>query len=359
MRRASALLCTVTVLILARCTNSATSPPGSSPAVSRTSPIGTPQVVADHLDTPWGVTFLPDGDALVGERNSGRILRVDPSGTTTVVTTIRVSADGESGLLGLARSPDFAHDHLVFAYYTSGTDNRLVRFTLTGTRAGALDPILTGVPRGAIHDGGRIAFGPEGMLYIGTGETGDSALAQQRDSLAGKILRIRPDGSVPPDNPFPGSPVWTLGHRNVQGLAWDVAGRMFSTEFGPDRADEINRIRPGKNYGWPEVVGTGGADSGFVDPLVTFPTGQNSASGLAITDGALWTAALRGERLWRIPERADGSLGTPQPLLVGRYGRLRTVVLAPNGDLWVTTSNRDGRGDPSKSDDRILRIPIN
>lgn len=354
----------VTVLVAAGCTSSAQQPvhpttarqPGVTPGAA--SPIGTPEVLVDHLDTPWGVAFLPGGDALVGERDSGRILRVSPTGSPRTVTSIDVSARGESGLLGLAVSPHFGRDHFVYAYYTSARDNRLVRFTLHGTTAGPLRPLLTGVPEGAIHDGGRIAFGPDGMLYIGTGETGDDALAQDRGSLAGKILRIRPDGSVPADNPFPGSPVWTLGHRNVQGLAWDADGRMFATEFGPDRADEINRIRPGQNYGWPDVVGTGGTADGYTDPLISFPTEQNSASGLAITAGALWTGALRGERLWRIPERADGSLGTPQPLLVGRYGRLRTVVVAPDGALWVTTSNTDGRGQPSAADDLVLRITV-
>lgn len=328
-------------------------PSGPSPG----SPIGQPRVIAHNLDTPWGVVFLPGGDALVGQRNSGRIVRLTSSGAITTLTTIHVVASGESGLLGLARSPSYQIDHLVYAYYTSSDDNRVVRFTVVGTHAGAIEPVLTGIPKGSIHDGGRIAFGPDGMLYVGTGETGNDQLAQDRNSLGGKILRVRPDGSVPGDNPFAHSPVWTLGHRNVQGLAWDSHRRMFAAEFGPDRDDEINRITAGRNYGWPIVTGRP-HDPRFVDALITFPPDQNSASGLAITAGALWTGALAGTRLWRIPENADGTLGHPRALLVGRYGRLRTVVVAPDGALWVTTSNRDGRGDPSSSDDRILRIPL-
>ncbi|MGV0799970.1 PQQ-dependent sugar dehydrogenase, partial [Mycolicibacterium elephantis] len=174
-------------------------------------------------------------------------------------------------------------------------------------------------------------------------------------SLGGKILRINLDGSVPPDNPDPGSPVWSLGHRNIQGLAWDGAGRMWATEYGANRLDELNLIEPGGNYGWPMVEGRGGAD-GLIDPVIQWGVDEASPSGLAFWGGALWVAALRGQRLFRIPVGADGALGSPEALFVGQFGRLRTVVAAPDGALWFTTSNRDGRGSPRDGDDRILQF---
>jgi glucose/arabinose dehydrogenase len=262
------------------------------------------------------------------------------------------TAAGEGGLLGLAVSPTYARDRLLYAYYTSASDNRVVRFRLGGPE----EPVLTGLERGFIHDGGRIAFGPDGMLYVGTGDAGDGTNAQARTSLNGKILRLRPDGSVPPDNPFPDSPVWSLGHRNVQGLAWDRAGRLWATEFGQNAFDEVNLIRPGRNYGWPEVEGRGDTDGGrLTNPLVTWSTAEASPAGAAIARGALYVGALRGERVWRVPLRGERA-GRPQELLGDRYGRLRTVVTAPDGALWVTTSNRDGRGSPRDGDDRILRV---
>jgi glucose/arabinose dehydrogenase len=259
---------------------------------------------------------------------------------------------GEGGLLGLAVSPAYARDQLVYAYLTSAQDNRVVRFRLGTTP----QPILTGLDRNAIHDGGRIAFGPDGMLYVGTGDAGNSAVAQDPESLNGKILRLRPDGGVPPDNPFRGSPVWSVGHRNVQGLAWDGDRRLWQTELGQDAVDEINLIRPGGNYGWPRVEGEGDtADGRFTNPLVTWTPAEASPSGAAVAGGALYVGALRGQRLWRVP--LDGAeTGEPEALLDGRYGRLRTVVRAPDGALWVTTSNRDGRGTPAAEDDRIIRV---
>jgi glucose/arabinose dehydrogenase len=311
--------------------------------------------VARDLQVPWGVAFLPGGDALVSERTTGRILRLPAAGgrPREVRRLARVDTGaGEGGLLGLAVSPAYARDGLVYAYYTSATDNRIVRFRLGGPER----PVLTGLERAFIHDGGRIAFGPDGMLYVGTGDAGDGTNAQDRESLNGKILRLRPDGSVPPDNPFPDSPVWSLGHRNVQGLAWDRGGRLWATEFGENAFDEVNLIRPGRNYGWPAVEGRGDTAGGrFTNPLVTWTTDEASPAGAAIAGRALYVGALRGERVWRIPLRGDRT-GRPEDLLGGRYGRLRTVVTAPDGALWVTTSNRDGRGSPRDGDDRILRL---
>ncbi|HEV3495684.1 MAG TPA: PQQ-dependent sugar dehydrogenase [Actinomycetes bacterium] len=326
--------------------------PGGEPGIG--AGFGEAEVVASGLEAPWGLAFLPDGDALVSERDSGRILRVGPGAEAAEVGTVPgVVAGGEGGLLGLAVSPDFERDQLVYAYFSARSDNRIVRFRLGG---GQVEVLVDGIPRAGIHNGGRIAFGPDGMLYAGTGDAGERGNAQDPGSLGGKILRVRPDGSVPADNPDPGSPVWTLGHRNVQGLAWDGQGRLFATEFGQTRVDEINRIEKGANYGWPEVEGSGG-ESRFRDPLVTWPTSQASPSGAAIAGDTLYVAALRGTRLWTVPLDGAGGTGEPAALLTDTYGRLRHVAVAADGALWVLTSNRDGRGDPAETDDRVLRFP--
>jgi glucose/arabinose dehydrogenase len=338
-------------------TTQTTSPPTTAggSAEGTTPASGSVRVIARGLQVPWGLVFLPGGDALVSERTTGRILRVPAAGGEAREVMRLAGVDtqaGEGGLLGLAVSPDYGQDGLVYAYYTSADDNRIVRFRLGGTPR----PVLTGLQRGLIHDGGRIAFGPDGMLYVGTGDAGNGAVAQDPESLNGKILRLRPDGGVPDDNPFPTSPVWSVGHRNVQGLAWDAQGRLWETELGENDSDEINLIRPRRNYGWPEVEGRGDTAGGrYTNPVLTWPTSEASPSGAAIAGGALYVGALRGERLWRVPlEGARG--GDPQALLEGRYGRLRTVTVAPDGGLWVTTSNRDGRGSPAEDDDRILRV---
>jgi glucose/arabinose dehydrogenase len=237
---------------------------------------------------------------------------------------------------------------------TTASDNRIVRFRLRGK----LQPIVTGIQAAPIHDGGRIAFGPDGMLYAGVGDAGNTANAQDMGSQNGKILRMNPDGSVPGDNPFPGSRVWSLGHRNVQGLAWDEHGRMWASEFGQNTFDEVNLIRKGHNYGWPNVEGRGSTDGGrYTNPKLTWRTSDSSPSGAAVVGNRLYVAALQGNCVWRIPIKGS-KLGKPRKLVAGRYGRLRTVVRTPGGKrLWIATSNRDGRGSPAPSDDRIIRIP--
>ena len=321
---------------------------GSQPAV-----VGT---VATGLEVPWGLAFLPNGDAVVTERDSARVLLI--SGTDheiTQVGTIGAAApQGEGGLLGVAVSPAYAKDHTLYFYLSGPDDNRIVRAKLEGAELGPVDPVLTGIPLGPIHDGGRLAFGPDGMLYASTGETGDSRLAQDRNSLGGKILRLTPDGGPAPGNPF-GTAVYSFGHRNVQGLAFD-GDQLWASEFGQNAYDELNKIEPGANYGWPVHEGTGGAAEGYTDPQATWATDVASPSGLAYADGALWMAALRGNRLWRIPLDSEGEADQPEAYFVGEYGRMRTVVTAPDGNLWVTTSNRDGRGDPNPSDDQILVV---
>ncbi len=317
------------------------------------------EIIAAGLEIPWAVAFLPDGTALVTERGSGRILSVNapapestdnPVEATALAEVARIDdvrPAGEGGLLGIAVSPEYETDGWVYVYYTGESDNRIVRFTL----GGAPQPILTGIPKAGNHNGGRIAFGPDGMLYVGTGDAGIRDASQDPASLAGKILRMTPDGDPAPGNPFPDSVVYSIGHRNVQGLAWDAGGQLYAAEFGQNHYDELNRIEAGRNYGWPVVEGTGN-DPAYVDPIATWSTSDASPSGLAILDGRAYLACLRGAKLYRIG--LDGA--DAQQLLSREYGRLRSATVAPDGTLWVTTSNRDGRGNPASDDDRILRL---
>ena len=326
---------------------SATAAPAPTPA-----PTG-PRVLASGLEAPWGLAFLPGGDALVSERDSTRIVRVPAAGgdPVEVARVDETRPGGEGGLLGLAVSPTFATDGQVFAYLTGEDDNRIVRFSLTGDQTRTT--VLDGIPKGRIHNGGRLAFGPDGMLYAGTGDTGETAFAQDPDSLGGKVLRMTPAGA-----PAPGatSVVFSGGHRNVQGLAFDDAGRLYATEFGQDRFDEVNQVVEGDNGGWPEVEGAGDGGGRFAAPIVTWETSESSPSGAAVAGDFLYVAALRGQRLWQVPLDGQGGAGEPVALLDGDYGRIRTVATAPDGSLWVLTSNRDGRGDPADDDDRLLRV---
>jgi glucose/arabinose dehydrogenase len=289
------------------------------------------------------------------------VLRLSRGGgsITPLVTLPGVNTGGtaEGGLLGLAVSPDYATDGLLFAYFTTDSDNRIVSFTAAGGAA-SVTPVLKGLRQGNIHNGGRIGFGPDGKLYAGVGETGERGLAQDLSSNNGKILRINKDGSVPSDNPFPGSPVWSYGHRNVQGLAWDSSGRLWSSEFGQDRFDEVNLIEKGKNYGWPNVEGFGDTDGGkYTNPKVTWPTDEASPSGSAIVGDTLYIGALHGRAVLQVT--LNGTTATKQnPLFAGRFGRIRTTAAAPDGSLWFTTSNRDGRGDPRDGDDHIFRLQL-
>ncbi|MGV1008277.1 MAG: PQQ-dependent sugar dehydrogenase [Dermatophilaceae bacterium] len=310
--------------------------------------------VVSGLSVPWSVAVLPMGGFLVSERDTARILRIDADGHQTDLGQVPdVAPAGEGGLLGLAVRP--AEPTVVYAYATSPRDNRVLAIPLNGNALGAPRTVLTGIPKGSIHNGGRIAFGPDGYLYIGTGEAGNRPAAQDRGSLGGKILRVTTDGVPAPGNPFDGSPVWSLGHRNVQGFDWDSAGRMWASEFGQDTWDELNLIRPGSNYGWPLVEGRAGR-AGYVDPVAQWKPADASPSGLTIgPDGAVYLAALRGQSLWRVLVRADGTAQDPQRLLEGRYGRLRDVLIGIDGRLWVVTSNTF-RGTPRAGDDRIISL---
>jgi glucose/arabinose dehydrogenase len=272
-----------------------------------------------------------------------------------VGTVPGVVPGGEGGLLGIAVPEGEAS--VVYAYFTAADDNRIVRLPLGGG-AGSLtlgegEEVLTGIPKSTTHNGGRIAFGPDGMLYATVGDAQRVDAAQDPASLSGKILRMTPDGAAPDDNPMPGSLVYSMGHRNPQGIAWDPEGGLWAAEFGQSTWDELNRIEPGANYGWPIVEGEGGDDR-FVDPVAQWATDDASPSGIAIVGGTGFIANLRGERLWAVD--VDG--GEPRPSFVGELGRLRDAVAAPDGSLWMLTNNTDGRGAPREGDDRLVRIAL-
>ncbi|MBK0374220.1 PQQ-dependent sugar dehydrogenase [Streptomyces sp. RB110-1] len=353
-------------------TASGSSAPPASPSRSAEPPPakGSAEVVStltEKLKSPWGLAALPGGDLLVSSRDEGTVHRIDgESGKQTLLGSVPgVSASGEGGLLGLAVSSTFGADPLVYAYFTTASDNRIVRMSYdekrpAGRQLGAPDTVLRGIPKGSVHNGGRIAFGPDKMLYAGTGETGDTGLAQDKESLAGKILRMTPDGEPVHGNPEADSVVYSYGHRNVQGLAWDKDKRLWAAEFGQDTWDELNLIEPGGNYGWPEVEGKKG-EAGFIDPVAQWKTSEASPSGIAYAKGSIWMAGLRGERLWRIPLSGDSAkepYAEPQAFLEEEHGRLRTVVSAGSDRLWLVTSNTDGRGTPKSGDDRVLRVEV-
>ncbi len=331
------------------------------------------ETFVDNLDTPWSLVFLPDGRGLVSER-PGRIRLID-HGHALPLTQIESVQSGEGGLLGLAVHPRFPAVPYIYAMHTvrdgNGTTNRIIRLVFDGQTARFDRVILSGIPGGHVHNGGRIAFGPDGYLYIGTGETFRADLAQDMRSLGGKVLRITDEGQIPGDNPFPGSPIYTLGNRNVEGLAWDPAtGQLFESEHGPSGElgvhawDEINVIRAGGNYGWPRVVGAAHKPE-YVDPIVAWPGSSVPPGGIAFWKGDLYVPTLRSQALIRIHLEKQGESWHVDGIYRwfafnhndGRFGRLRAAVADPRGSaLYVLTSNRDGRGEPRPDDDRILRI---
>jgi glucose/arabinose dehydrogenase len=307
-----------------------------------------PSVVATGLALPWGLAVLPDNTAIVGERKTGRVLQVQPERAPVkqLMKIGGIDASGDGGLLDIALSPAYRQDGLVFAYLTTKTDNRVVRFEL----GGPVTPVITGIPRGATGNGGRLAFGTDGLLYVGTGDAGKPAQAADLRTLAGKVLRVTTFGRPAPGNPNPNSPIFSRGSHNVDGLCLDGRNQVYDTEAG-STADEINRISGGGNYGWPSA---GSATA--IGPVRTLAPGTAGVGGCAVIERGLFVAALRGQRLWTIPLDDTGVAGTPRAVLAGTYGRLRTVVAAADGALWLTTSNRDGFGKPVAQDDRVIRI---
>ncbi|WP_286264761.1 PQQ-dependent sugar dehydrogenase [Brooklawnia propionicigenes] len=361
-RRARDLLVTaVAAVLLASCTvepdpgigTAATDATGTAAPGTTGSVSGAVEIISTGLAAPWSIAFLDD-TPLVSERDSGRVLELDGEGNGREIATIAgVVARGEGGLLGIA-----VHDGYLYAYFTASGENRVERFELIGEPGslslGEAETILDGLPAAGVHNGGRIALGPDGMLYVTAGDANDRASAQSLDALSGKILRLTPSGDVPDDNPFAGSPVYSYGHRNPQGIAWDAEGTLYASEFGQNTWDELNIIEPGGNYGWPQVEGIAGQEA-FIDPVQQWRPADASPSGIAIAGDTLYVANLRGQRLRAVP-LADPSTATE--LLVGEYGRLRDAVAAPDGSIWVLTNNTDGRGRPAADDDRILRLPV-
>lgn len=312
-----------------------------------------PSVVATGLTLPWGLAVLPDGTALVGERTTGQILRVQPrrAPARPVMRITGLDTAGDGGLLGLVLSPTYRDDQLVYAYITTRTDNRVVRFLL----GKPVTPVLTGIPRGRTGNGGRIQFGPDGMLYVGTGDAGRPGLAASRRSLAGKVLRVTAAGRPAPGNPDPASPVYSFGHGALAGLCLGGPGQLYVTEPGSATVDEVNRVEAGRDYGWPATAG-GGTRAGSAQPDRTLPAGVAGVGGCAVIERGLFVVTLTGQRLYALPLDAGGRTGPPTDHLAGAYGRLRTVIAGPDGALWLTTSNKDGQGKPTPQDDRVIRI---
>lgn len=324
-----------------------------------------PAVLAEGLEVPWDVVFLPDGRLLVTER-PGRLRVLDPDGTlhTLALPVADTRAVGEAGLLGLTLHPGFDRNNLLYLYRTYARGSRLInrveRYVLQGTELALDQVIVDDIPGARNHNGGRIAFGPDGYLYIATGDAGEPRLAQDTGSLAGKVLRVTDEGAVPEDNPF-GNAVYSYGHRNPQGLTWDAEGRLWSTEHGRSGArsglDEVNRIVRGGNYGWPASEGD------HVAPGTTGPavhSGANTTwapSGAAYAHGSIFFAGLRGEALYEAVLDGD-QVREIRVHLKGQYGRIRAARAGPNEELYITTSNRDGRGTLRPGDDRIIRIEL-
>jgi glucose/arabinose dehydrogenase len=329
-----------------------------------TTPVCGVTQVATDTDIPWGLTTLPDGSILYNRRDAHDIIKLNPvNGARTTVGAVPdvQSTDGEGGLTGLAVAPTFATDHWLYLMHTSPTDNRIVRIQLVGDK---LQPnteqvLLKGILRNKFHDGGRLRFGPDGKLYAATGDAQNGDNAQDKNGLNGKVLRLNPDGSVPADNPF-GNYVWSYGHRNPQGLAFDSQGRLWEQEFGNSVMDETNLIVKGGNYGWPSCEGTSGqcGTAGFIAPKATYTTAAGSCSGIAIVKNGLYLACQRGTRMYRWVISGDKLTGSQQ-YLNGTYGRLRTVEPAPDGGLWLTTTNAGDKDSvANNSSEKILHVAL-
>jgi glucose/arabinose dehydrogenase len=326
--------------------DTAPAPPPSNPANPESGQqAGDPNVVASKLAVPTGLAMLPDGSAVVGERDTGRLLQVFPDrAPARVLMTVRgIDSTGDGGLLGLAVSPTFSQDGLVYAYISTATDNRVVRFPIGGTP----NPVLTGIPHSAQRNGGGLVFAPDGSLFVGTGDTGNPALARDPKSLAGKVLHIDVFGHPLGTN---GGPVYSRGHGDVTALCEGGDEKLYATDDVPGRADELDRISQGGDYGWPTVTAMS------IAPVTTLPAAQSGLGGCAVEGRTVFLGAMEGKRVDVVALKTDGTAGKLTDVLSDRYGRLRTVVIDSEGALWITTSNRDGHGTPTADDDRVLRI---
>ena len=345
-------------LVLAGCTSPGIPTP---PAIDATDTANDePVALATGLDAPWSVVRLDDGGALISQRDGGEVLELTASGDLREAGVVPgVVSGGESGLHGLAVR-ERGDMRWLYAYHGAEDDNRVVRMPLTGEPGSlgldvaAVEGVVDGIPRASNHDGGRIAFGPDRMLYIATGDAGQRERARDRDFLGGKILRVTPEGDPAPGNPFD-SLVYSLGHRNVQGLAWTADGTLWASEFGQDTWDELNRIEPGGDYGWPDHEGFARTDDA-IDPVAVWTPDEASPSGIAVIDDVVYVAGLRGERLW-LYDTTTPSV-EPWAVYTGEFGRLRDVIAGPDDTFWVLTNNTDGRGSPGADDDRLLQLTL-
>lgn len=338
------------------------------------------QIIADNLTIPWELVWLPDSSMLITQR-PGTVLKISPDGQRTPIPfPAPVTQVSESGLLGLTLHPNFSQNQLVYFYFTTGEGstlrNRVVRYQLINNSLGSETIILDNIPAGNFHDGGRIKFGPDGWLYVATGDAGNEKNAQDLNSLAGKILRIGDGGGLPEDNPSPNSPVYSSGHRNVQGLAWDSAGNLWATEHGRSGVqsglDELNLIKPGQNYGWPTIQGDE-TKAGLISPIIqsgasetwapsgmaflpaTSPASVSEADSPGVGAGSLFFAGLRGETLYEAKLNGERVVELKRHFSK-EFGRLRDVVVGPDNALYLLTNNTDGRGNPKPGDDKIIRV---
>lgn len=318
-------------------------------------------IVAENLDTPWGIAFLPDDSLLVTER-LGTVKRITKNGQTVITTLPNVQESGEGGLLGITLHPHFANNKYVYLYYTysnngNNTLNRVVRMTYKDNQLVDEKIIVDQIPGASNHNGGRIKFGPDSMLYISSGDAQQPSLAQDKNSLAGKILRVTDEGKSAPGNPFKNA-VFSYGHRNVQGLAWNKNGALWATEHGrsgfQSGLDELNQIQAGGNYGWPTIQGDE-TKEGMQTPQKNSDTTTWAPAGAAFVDDALYFGGLRGSALYKATINGN-QVTNLQAYFNGEYGRIREVILGPNGMLYITTSNKDGRGLPKSGDDKIIQI---